>query len=456
MASDLHDPGSRCDVSEQSGGVDLYWIPLGAGEHVVRVSGRLFEWVCALVKRRPPRDLYHSALRVVVPEGRFVIEMTPIADANGEERGVVAEGPVGTRWAGRLRLFRYEIRRWREGVIPDAAQAISSPVRVTDDLAQARRILDLVPSVPTPVWGRDELAAGDMWNSNSVTSWLLVRGGIATGQLQPPSGGRAPGWTAGLVVGARVEQRATARTVNRNTEHTVSGHHFGGLRRKAVEMVTASTKPSVLLTQIRHVASDLPAFLTAPLYRRWHLQWGATSAEVGGSLPGDAILAHAQFKATRAITIDAPPHAVWPWLVQVGCLRAGWYSNDLLDNLGHASATTIVPTLQHVQVGQWVPMSPTSSPTERTALKVHSFEINKWLLWTKPDSTWAWQLTPTDEGGTRLVTRIHAVYDWRHPLMAVLGVLLMEFGDFAMIRRMLRGLKTRAESPTPDLGQQAP
>jgi hypothetical protein len=100
-------------------------------------------------------------------------------------------------------------------------------------------------------------------------------------------------------------------------------------------------------------------------------------------------------------------------------------------------------------------MSPTSSPSERTALKVHSFEVNKWLLWTKPDCTWAWQLTPTDDGGTRLVTRLHAVYDWRHPLMAVLGALLMEFGDFAMIRRMLRGIKARAESLTRELGQQA-
>jgi hypothetical protein len=77
---------------------------------------------------------------------------------------------------------------------------------------------------------------------------------------------------------------------------------------------------------------------------------------------------------------------------------------------------------------------------------VHSFEVGEWLLWTKPDSTWAWRLTPVGRNGTRLVTRIHAVYDWQHPLTALLGVLLMEFGDFAMLRRMLRGIKTRAES----------
>jgi hypothetical protein len=163
-------------------------------------------------------------------------------------------------------------------------------------------------------------------------------------------------------------------------------------------------------------------------------------------MPGDALLPRAQFRATRAITIDAPPEAVWPWLVQVGCLRAGFYSNDLLDNLGHPSARAILPGLQHLQAGQWVPMSPAATPTERTALKVHSFEANQWLLWTKPDSTWAWRLTAAGAGGTRLVTRIHAVYDWQHPLMALLGVLLMEFGDFAMLRRMLRGIKARAES----------
>jgi hypothetical protein len=194
---------SRRNSGDACGAVDLYWIPLGAGAHVVRVSGRLFEALVARVQRRRPRNLYHSALEVFVPEGRFVIEMTPVPDLRGAERGVVAEGPVGTRLAGRIRLFRYEIRRWREGVIPDAGEAVSSPVRVSDDLTQARRLLDLVPSVPTLVWGRDELAARDMWNSNSVTSWLLAGSDVDTVDLQPPAGGRAPGWHAGLVAASR-------------------------------------------------------------------------------------------------------------------------------------------------------------------------------------------------------------------------------------------------------------
>jgi hypothetical protein len=187
--------------------VDLYWIPLGAGQHVVRLSGRLFEGAMARVQRRPALDLYHSALTVDVPDGRFVIEQTPVIDVHGERRGVVVEGPVGTRLTRRFRLFRYEIRRWREGVIPDIAEAVCSPVRVADDLDQARLILELVPSVPPLVWGRDERHTDDMWNSNSVISWLLTRSGIDAGNIHPPPGGRAPGWRAGVAIAKQCSVR---------------------------------------------------------------------------------------------------------------------------------------------------------------------------------------------------------------------------------------------------------
>ncbi len=195
-----------------TGSVDLYWIPLGAGAHVVRISGKLFEAVLALAQRRERRDLYHSALLVDLPEGRFVIEQAPVLDLHGQARGVVAEGPVGLRWAGRVRAFRYEIRCWRGGRIPDVDEAIASPVRLTDDVTRARRILRLLPSIPTPVWGRDELDTGEMWNSNSVVSWALARSGIDVAHVHPPSGGRALGWNAGLVVAARgVAQDVVAR-----------------------------------------------------------------------------------------------------------------------------------------------------------------------------------------------------------------------------------------------------
>jgi hypothetical protein len=185
--------------------VELLWIPLGAGQHVVRVSGRAFEALMAFVQRRPACALYHSALVVTVPDGRYVIEMTPVPDQHGEKRGVVAGGAVGSTWLGKLRVFRYEIHRWRNGVIPDIDHAIAA-MTLQLDFADARRLLDLVPSVPTPVWGRDELDAGEMWNSNSVTSWILHRGGVDTTQLVPPNGGRAPGWDAGLAVAARGPQ----------------------------------------------------------------------------------------------------------------------------------------------------------------------------------------------------------------------------------------------------------
>ena len=180
--------------------IDLYWLPLGAGGHSVRLNGRIFEAIAARRERRPACDLYHSALVVYVPEGRFVIEQAPIRDDNGANRGVVAMGAVGCGWAGRFRLFRYEVRRWRDGVIPDAAEAVDSPQRLTDDARTARRLLELVPLVPTVVWGRDELDTGEMWNSNSMISWLLASSGLPAGTISPPKNGRAPGWQAGLVV----------------------------------------------------------------------------------------------------------------------------------------------------------------------------------------------------------------------------------------------------------------
>jgi hypothetical protein len=169
----------------------------------VRLNGRVFEAVAARLERRSPCDLYHSALVVRVPEGRFVIEQAPIRDANGGERGVVAHGAVGSRWAGRFRIFRYEVRRWRGGVIPDIREAVESPQQLTDDPLVARRVLDLVPAVPTLVWGRDESQAGEMWNSNSLISWLIARSGLHVESVRPPVGGRAPGWDAGLVVARR-------------------------------------------------------------------------------------------------------------------------------------------------------------------------------------------------------------------------------------------------------------
>jgi hypothetical protein len=184
-------------------GIDLYWLPLGAGGHFVRANGRLYEAVKARLERRRPFDLYHSALEVRVPDGRFVIEQAPIRTTDGPDRGVVAQGPVGSRRLARFSLFRYELRCWRNGFIPDIAEAVDSPRHLANDPEVARRLLELLPLVPTPVWGRDEFHTGEMWNSNSFISWLLARSGVETRAIRPPAGGRAPGWNAGLIVARR-------------------------------------------------------------------------------------------------------------------------------------------------------------------------------------------------------------------------------------------------------------
>jgi hypothetical protein len=191
------------DAGSQAAAVDLYWLPLGAGGHFVRLNGRVYEAVAARLQRRPACDLYHSALQVTLQGSTYVIEQAPVHDWSGKERGVVAEGAVGSRWAGRFRNFRYEIRLWRGGNIADVAEAVESPQRLTIDEGRARRVLDVVAQVPTPVWGRDELATGEMWNSNSVIAWVIARSAIDTGSVRPPTGGRAPGWQAGLLVARR-------------------------------------------------------------------------------------------------------------------------------------------------------------------------------------------------------------------------------------------------------------
>jgi hypothetical protein len=187
-------------------GVDLYWIPLGAGAGgaVVRRNGRLYEAVAAALARRPRCDLFHSALEVTVNGETATVEMAPVWTKRGD-RGVVSEGPVGARLLGRSRLFRYEVRCWLGGSIPDVAAAVGGPVRLSSDPDTARRVLDLVREFPTRTWGRDELGTGETWNSNSLVSWLPARAGLETNDIGPPPGGRAPGWDAGVIAASRVD-----------------------------------------------------------------------------------------------------------------------------------------------------------------------------------------------------------------------------------------------------------
>jgi hypothetical protein len=183
--------------------VEVYWIPLGAGgAAVVRLSGRIYEAVKARTDRRRPLALLHTALEVRVPSGRFTIENAwPSPNSDIASRGVMVEGPVAHPRMVRFRPFRYEIRCWRDGVIPDAGFAVASPQLLSEDPHTAHRLLDSVSSVPPLTWGRDELGNGEMWNSNSVIAWLLVRSGLAADAIVPPPGARVPGWEAGIRVG---------------------------------------------------------------------------------------------------------------------------------------------------------------------------------------------------------------------------------------------------------------
>jgi hypothetical protein len=203
-------------------GIDLYWLPLGAGGHFVPANGRLYEAIKSRLEHRRPFDLYHSALVVQVPDGRFVIEQASIRTTDGPDRGVVAEGPVGTRHLARFSIFRYELGCWHDGFIPDIAEAVDSPRHLTTDPDVAGRLLSLLPLVPTPVWGRDEFHTGEMWNSNSFISWLLARSGIDTDAIHPPAGGRAPGWNAGLIVARRERDFVAPHATEDETRHVRS------------------------------------------------------------------------------------------------------------------------------------------------------------------------------------------------------------------------------------------
>ncbi|HEY4633955.1 MAG TPA: alpha/beta hydrolase [Candidatus Limnocylindrales bacterium] len=201
-------------------------------------------------------------------------------------------------------------------------------------------------------------------------------------------------------------------------------------------------------------AKALPLFWAGPLLRPWHLHWGATSDEMSSTMPGDELVHHAHLEATRAIAIAAPPEDVWPWIVQIGFRRAGFYSYDLIDNLGAPSADHVIPDLQDVKIGDWVAMAEPVNDT--TAFRVAGFEPGRWLLWHKPDSTWAWRFDRMADGGTRLVTRLKQRYDLARPLPALGSMFLMEWGDFPMMRRLLYGVRARAEALAASEGHRVP
>jgi hypothetical protein len=179
----------------------------------------------------------------------------------------------------------------------------------------------------------------------------------------------------------------------------------------------------------------------ARLVRPWALRWGATKEEAARPLPGDEVVAKADFVATRAITIDAPPNQVWPWLVQIGSGRAGWYTYDRIDNAGVPSATEIIPELQRLAVGNLIPMV----AGKDIGLRVKELEPHRRMLWwdEKGEYSWEWVLEPIDQQTTRLIQRLRVT---RHPwTRRMLYELVAANGDVVMQRKLLRGIKQRAE-----------
>jgi hypothetical protein len=181
------------------------------------------------------------------------------------------------------------------------------------------------------------------------------------------------------------------------------------------------------------------------IYRPWQLTWGASREEIDRTMPGDEVVHDPTFNATRALTVEAPPEAIWPWIVQVGFGRGGWYSYDFLDNLGRHSAENVVPELQHLEIGDLVPLG----PGKNSGMRVREVEPGRWMVWwdeTLQLTSWAWVLTSMPDGSTRLVTRVRSRSTWQHPSTAVWRV-LSEVADFPMMRKCLLGIKRRAEAP---------
>ncbi|HSL45393.1 MAG TPA: hypothetical protein VK897_18310 [Anaerolineales bacterium] len=183
-------------------------------------------------------------------------------------------------------------------------------------------------------------------------------------------------------------------------------------------------------------------FVYLAIIRPWQLSWGATDDEIKRSMPGDEVVHKPSFNATRAVMINAPAENIYPWIVQMGVTRAGWYSYDLLDNFARPSAESILLEYQNLQVGDVIAMSPDG----KQGMRVKDFSRNKWMLWWDNigDSSWVWEIYREGENHSRLVTRVRVKYRWFSPAIAF--NLLIEFFDILMMRKCMLGIKRRAEA----------
>ena len=191
------------------------------------------------------------------------------------------------------------------------------------------------------------------------------------------------------------------------------------------------------------VASVLGERFYRRYLREWVLTWGATASEAERRLPGDDLLDAPDVLATRAIEIHAPPSAIWPWLVQMGPGRAGAYTYDWIENLfglGMHSADTIVPEWQQLEVGDVL-----RPPKGGSGMRVEILEPERVLSNRSEAGDWVWTffLEPRN-GSTRLISRNRIAMKGASAGQR-LGMLVMEPGSLVMERKMLMGIKERAE-----------
>ena len=199
-------------------------------------------------------------------------------------------------------------------------------------------------------------------------------------------------------------------------------------------MKVKSTRRIVLLATAFLVVLVASFYL---VYRPWQLSWGATADEVTRPMVGDGLVENPTFNATRAVTINAPAELIWPWIVQIGYKRAGFYSWDILDNDGISSAERIMPEYQNLKIGDVVPLS------KETDAEVIDMESNERLLLVFQSGstvTWAWALYKIDAERTRLVTRLR----WR--TTSVVSQFVLDAFEIIMMRKCLLGIKRRAEA----------
>ncbi|GIF42828.1 SRPBCC family protein [Actinoplanes xinjiangensis] len=204
------------------------------------------------------------------------------------------------------------------------------------------------------------------------------------------------------------------------------------------------------------IAACVAVAAYSPPARRWYLTWGATLEEAAAPLPGDELLTEPDLQSTRAVIIDAPPAAVWPWLVQMGSGRGGAYTYDWIENLfglGMHSADEILPQFQHLAVGEVLPLGP-----DGPGMRVEIFEPEQTLSFCSEDGNWVWtfHLRPDSPGKTRLLSRNRIAAPAASWASRLVTRFVMEPGSLIMERRMLLGIKERTERTTSRIRPRVP